>query len=131
MFDYITNNGVDPSPPAPESPKNGVAHSPPAPSGLPSAADSPMNGVDHSPVTANGLPSAPDSPMNGVDYSLQATHGLPYDTQEIAMNGANLDGSDNNAEDNDDAHRESVLQYTSNRRKKRPIHVIASKKNKK
>jgi len=46
------------------------------------------------------------------------------------MNGVHLDGSDNNAEANDDAHREPVFQYTSNRRK-RPIHVIATKKNKK
>ncbi|KAG2615281.1 uncharacterized protein LOC120666652 isoform X2 [Panicum virgatum] len=122
MFDYITSNGVDPSPPAPESPKNGFDHSPPAASGLPSAADSPMNGVDHLVLTANSLPSAPDR----VDHSPEATHGLPC----AAMNGVHLDGSDNNAEGNDDAHREPVFQYTSNRRK-RPIHVIATKKNKK
>lgn len=130
MFDYITSNGVDPSLHAPESPKNGVDHSPPGASGLPSAADSPMNGVDHSPVTANGLPSAPHSPMNGMDHLPLATNGLPY-AQEIPMNGMNLDGSDNNAEDNDDAHQEPVFQYTSNRRKKRPINVISTKKNKK
>lgn len=144
MFDYITSNGVDPSPPAPDSPKNGMDHSPPAPdspkngvdhsppaaSGLPSAADSPMNGVNHSPVAANGLPSAPAYTMNGMDYSPLATHGLPY-AQEIPMNGVNLDGSGHNADDNDDNHREPEFQYTSNRRKKRPIHVIATKKNKK
>ncbi|PVH61543.1 hypothetical protein PAHAL_3G057500 [Panicum hallii] len=122
MFDYITSNGVDPSPPAPESPKNGVDHSPPA-------ADSPMNGVDHLPLIANDLPSAPDSPMNGVDHLLQTTHGLPY-AQETTMNGVHLDVSDNNAEDNDDTHQEPMFQYTSNRRKKRPIHVIATRNKK-
>ncbi|CAN6353174.1 unnamed protein product, partial [Urochloa humidicola] len=130
MFDYITSNGVDPSPPAPESPKNGGDLSPGAANGLPSAADAPMNGVDHLPLTANGSPSAPDSPMNGMDHSPQATHGLPY-TQEIPTNGVNLDGSDNDAEDNDDTHQEPVFQYTSGRRKKLPIRVIATKKKKK
>ncbi|CAL4911180.1 unnamed protein product [Urochloa decumbens] len=131
MFDYITSNGVDPSPPAPESPKNGVDHSPHAANGLPSPADSPMNGVDHLPLNANGLPSAPDSPMNGMDHSPQATHGLPY-TQEIPMNGVNLDGSDNTAEDNDDdTHQEPVFQYTPSRRKKLPIRVVATKRKKK
>ncbi|KAJ1265199.1 hypothetical protein BS78_08G061100 [Paspalum vaginatum] len=183
MFDYITSNGVDPSPPAPESPKNGADHSPLAAIGLSSALESPQNGMDHSPVNTNGLPSglgcptnradhsppAPESLKNGVDlplaaglasaaeptlngvdhspantnglpsgldcrmnrgdHSPHAAHGLPY-TKEIPMNGTNLEGSDNNAEDIDDTHREIMFQYPSNR-KKRPTHVNAAKKNKK
>lgn len=143
MFDYITSNGVDPSPPAPESPKNsvdpmlpapespnnGVNHSPPAAHGLPSAPDSPRNGMDHSPVTTNGLTYGPNRPMNGMDHPSLATHGVLY-TQEIPMNGVNLEGSDNNAEDNDDTHGEPMFHYPLNR-KKRPGHVSATKKSKK
>ncbi|NP_001141996.1 uncharacterized protein [Zea mays] len=129
MFDYITSNGVDPSPPAPESPKNGVNHSPPAATGLPSAPDCALNGVDHSPVTAHGLPSGPYSPMNGMDQLPLPAHDL-RSVQEIPMNGVNLDGLDNNTEDNDDIYQEPVFQYTSNR-KKRPISFSATKKNKK
>ncbi|XP_066355878.1 uncharacterized protein [Miscanthus floridulus] len=129
MFDYITSNGVDPSPPAPESPKNGVDHSPPAATGLPSAPDCPLNGAEHSPVTAHGLPSGPDSHMNGTDHLPLATHDLPH-VQEIPVNGVNLDGSDNNTEDNLDTHQEPVFQYPSNR-KKIPIRFSAAKKKKK
>lgn len=129
MFDYITSNGVDPSPPAPESPKNGVDHSPPAATGLPSAPDCPLNEAEHSPVTAHGLPSGTDSHMNGTDHLPLATHDLPT-VQEIHMNGVNLDGSDNNTEDNDDTHQEPVFQYASNR-KKIPIRFSAAKKKKK
>jgi hypothetical protein len=118
MFDYITSNGVDPSPPAPESPKNGVDHSPPAATGLP----------EHSPVTAHGLPSGPDSHVNGTDHLPLATRDLPR-IQETPMNGVNLDGSDN-TEDNDYTHREPVFHYPSNR-KKIPIHFSAAKKKKK
>ncbi|CAD6268048.1 unnamed protein product [Miscanthus lutarioriparius] len=129
MFDYITSNGVDPSPPAPESPKNGVDHSPPAATGLPSAPDCPLNGAEHSPVTAHGLPSRPDSHMNGTDHLPLATHDLPH-VQEIPMNGVNLDESDNNAEDNDDTHQEPVFWYSSSNRKKIPIRFSAAKKKK-
>lgn len=128
MFDYITSNDVDPSPPAPESPKNGVDHSPAATTGLSSAPDCRLNGVDHSPVTANGLPSGPDRHTNGTDHLLLATHDLPH--VQDPTDGVNLDGSDNNTEDNDVTHREPVFQYRSNR-KKIPIRFSAAKMKKK
>ncbi|GJM87749.1 hypothetical protein PR202_ga03738 [Eleusine coracana subsp. coracana] len=95
MFDYIDNNGVDPSPQAATSglpsgqdnPRNGVDHSPQAATdGLPSAQGNPRNGVDHSPLAVDGLPSASDNPMNGMDHSPLATDGLPS-APESPMHG--------------------------------------------
>ncbi|XP_062203360.1 uncharacterized protein LOC133905556 isoform X2 [Phragmites australis] len=137
MFDYIISNGVDHSPPAandfpsaPDSPMNSVDHSPLAAEGLPSTPNSPMNDVDHSPLAADGLPYAPDSPMNGVDHLPLATDGLRF-APESPMNGVNLDGSDNNTEHNVGTQREHESEIPSNRNKKRPIRVSATKKNKK
>ncbi|KAL6906211.1 hypothetical protein ACP4OV_003812 [Aristida adscensionis] len=122
MFNYITSDGVDPSPPAvdglpspPESPTNGVDHTPLTAGGLPSASNNHTNGV---------LPSAPESRVNGLDHSQMSADGFPS-APDGPMNGVNLFGSDNNAEDNDGTQPEHEPPF--NRVRKRRINVRATK----
>ncbi|KAK3139551.1 hypothetical protein QOZ80_5AG0385070 [Eleusine coracana subsp. coracana] len=161
MFDYIDNNGVDPSPQAATSglpsgqdnprngvdhspqaatdglpsaqgnPRNGVDHSPLAVDGLPSASDNPMNGMDHSPLATDGLPSAPESPMHGMDDSPQASDDL-QPALDSTINGMNLHRPDNNTEHNGVVHPVHESFLSLNRSKKRHTCVnVTSKKNKK